>query len=130
MCLLSDPSLCICTCCSKSSLHFVRCSKSDLFFISFSPCKLDYDRKAENAVDYEDIDEQYDGPEVETATEEDFLLPKKDFFSKEVPLTSLENTISVFDDENYDEEEEDSEKQSMMVESNVEAQLFSPSGLA
>ncbi|KAK6136246.1 hypothetical protein DH2020_030009 [Rehmannia glutinosa] len=49
------------------------------------PSLTDID-KAENAVDYEDIDEQYEGPEVQTATEEDFLLPKKDFFSKEVSL--------------------------------------------
>ncbi|KAK4438111.1 Transcription initiation factor TFIID subunit [Sesamum alatum] len=88
----------------------------------------DYDKKAENAVDYEDIDEQYEGPEVQTATEEDFLLPKKDFFSKEVSVTSLENTTSVFDDENYDDEDEDLEKQNLAGEANIEAQQFSPSG--
>ncbi|KAL0365199.1 UNVERIFIED_CONTAM: Transcription initiation factor TFIID subunit [Sesamum angustifolium] len=88
----------------------------------------DYDKKAENAVDYEDIDEQYEGPEIQTATEEDFLLPKKDFFSKEVSITSLENTTSVFDDENYDDEDEDLEKQNLAGEGNIEAQQFSPSG--
>ncbi|KAL9174486.1 hypothetical protein ABFS82_02G055100 [Erythranthe guttata] len=88
----------------------------------------DYGKKAENAVDYEDIDEQYEGPEVQTATEEDFLLPKRDFFSKEVSVTSLENTNSVFDDENYDEEDDDLEKQNLSGEGNFESQRFSPSG--
>ncbi|KAL7157091.1 hypothetical protein ABFS83_02G054600 [Erythranthe nasuta] len=88
----------------------------------------DYGKKAENAVDYEDIDEQYEGPEVQTATEEDFLLPKRDFFSKEVSVTSLENTNSVFDDENYDEEDDDLEKQNLSGEGNFETQRFSPSG--
>ncbi|XP_073041493.1 transcription initiation factor TFIID subunit 1-like isoform X4 [Primulina eburnea] len=89
-----------------------------------------YDKKAENAVDYEDIDEQYEGPEVQAATEEDFLLPKKDFFSKEVSVTTLENVTSVFDDENYDEDEDeaDLENQAMVVEDNDETQHFSPSG--
>jgi len=41
------------------------------------PSEQDYDEKAEDAVDYEDIDEEYDGPEVEAATEEDNLLSKK-----------------------------------------------------
>ncbi|KAG8368612.1 hypothetical protein BUALT_Bualt15G0063500 [Buddleja alternifolia] len=86
----------------------------------------DYDKKAENAVDYEDFDEQYEGPEVQAATEEDFLLPKKDFFSKEVSVTALENTTSVFDDENYDDEDDDSEKQQIAVEGNIEAQQLSP----
>ncbi|WZZ08615.1 hypothetical protein YC2023_094536 [Brassica napus] len=46
----------------------------------------DYDRKAEDAVDYEDIDEQYDGPEVQVVSEEDHLLPKKEYFSTPVAL--------------------------------------------
>ncbi|XP_075494271.1 transcription initiation factor TFIID subunit 1-like [Primulina tabacum] len=87
----------------------------------------DYDKKAENAVDYEDIDEQYEGPEVQAATEEDYLLPKKDFFSKEVSVTTLENATSVFDDENYDEDDEaELEKQAMAVD-NDETRHFSPS---
>ncbi|KZV22746.1 transcription initiation factor TFIID subunit 1 [Dorcoceras hygrometricum] len=86
--------------------------------------QVDYDKKAENAVDYEDIDEQYEGPEVQAATEEDFLLPRKDFFSKEVSVPT-----SVFDDENYDEDEDeaDLEKQTMVVEDNYETRQLSPS---
>ncbi|KAL3617303.1 hypothetical protein CASFOL_038848 [Castilleja foliolosa] len=93
-----------------------------------SEADQDYDQKAENAVDYEDFNEAYEGPEV-LATEEDFLLPKKDFFSKEVSLTSLGNTTSVFDDENYDDEDDDDlENQNMEAERNVDAHRSSPSG--
>ncbi|XP_020978451.1 transcription initiation factor TFIID subunit 1 isoform X2 [Arachis ipaensis] len=60
--------------------------------------------KAEDAVDYEDIDEEYDGPETEAANEEDYLLPKKEFFAAEASLEALGSRTSVFDDENYDEE--------------------------
>jgi len=67
---------------------------------------VDYDEKAEDAVDYEDIDEEYDGPEVEAATEEDNLLSKKDYFSSSSGYASVNNTASVFDEENYDEDEE------------------------
>ncbi|XP_019445197.1 PREDICTED: transcription initiation factor TFIID subunit 1-like isoform X1 [Lupinus angustifolius] len=66
----------------------------------------DCGEKAENAVDYEDIDEEYDGPETEAANEEDHLLPKMNFFSAEASLEVLESRASVFDDENYDEESE------------------------
>lgn len=67
---------------------------------------LDCGEKADDAVDYEDIDEEYDGPETETANEEDYLLPKKEFFAAEASLEALEHKTSVFDDENYDEESE------------------------
>ncbi|XP_019421080.1 PREDICTED: transcription initiation factor TFIID subunit 1-like isoform X2 [Lupinus angustifolius] len=66
----------------------------------------DCGEKAEDAVDYEDIDEQYDGPETEAANEEMYLLPNKEFFSAEASLEVLESRASVFDDENYDEESE------------------------
>lgn len=66
---------------------------------------LDYDEKAEDAIDYEDIDEQYEGPEVQAASEEDYLLPKKAYLS--TSLATLKPTTSVFDDENYDEEIEE-----------------------
>lgn len=77
--------------------------------MSFLPCLhfSDYDEKAEDAVDYEDIEEQYDGPEVEAVTEEDNLLPKKEYFSTNVYISSLDKKATVFDDEDYDEEEED-----------------------
>ncbi|KAL9240687.1 hypothetical protein vseg_014876 [Gypsophila vaccaria] len=64
----------------------------------------DYDEKAEDAVDYEDIEEQYEGPEVEAATEEDHLVAKSGFSSIDASATALGS--SVFDDENYDEDED------------------------
>lgn len=72
--------------------------------------RADYNRKAEDAVDYEDIDEQYDGPEVQVVSEEDHLLPKKEYFSSAVALGSLNSRTSVFDDDDYDEEEEQEEE--------------------
>ncbi|XP_006657187.1 transcription initiation factor TFIID subunit 1 isoform X2 [Oryza brachyantha] len=70
------------------------------------PSEQDYDAKAEDAVDYEDIDEEYDGPEVEAATEEDHLLSKKDYFASNAVYASVSSKVSVFDEENYDEDEE------------------------
>ncbi|VAI81013.1 unnamed protein product [Triticum turgidum subsp. durum] len=70
------------------------------------PSEQDYDEKAEDAIDYEDIDEQYDGPEVEAATEEDHLLSKKDYLSSNTMFASVCSKVSVFDEENYDEDEE------------------------
>lgn len=58
-------------------------------------------------MDYEDIEEQYDGPEIEAKTEEDNLLPKKEYFSTNVYSSSLNKKATVFDDEDYDEEEEE-----------------------
>ncbi|KAL9680493.1 hypothetical protein QQ045_018372 [Rhodiola kirilowii] len=66
----------------------------------------DYDEKAEDAIDYEDIDEQYEGPEIQPATEEDHLLPRKDFYTSEVSVAAIEQPSNLFDDENYDEDEE------------------------
>ncbi|KAL1212995.1 Transcription initiation factor TFIID subunit 1 [Cardamine amara subsp. amara] len=74
------------------------------------PAEQDYDRKAEDAVDYEDIDEEYDGPEVQVVSEEDHLLPKKEYFSTAVAVGNLNSRASVFDDEDYDEEEEQEEE--------------------
>ncbi|OVA02085.1 Ubiquitin domain [Macleaya cordata] len=66
----------------------------------------DFDEKAEDAVDYEDIEEQYEGPEIQAISEEDHLLPKKEFFSAEVSLSTFEHSTSVFDEENYDEDDD------------------------
>lgn len=84
-------------------------------------CKLrnlcfcsDYDEKAVDAVDYEDIDEQYEGPEIDTATEEDHLLPKREYLTADVSAATLEQKSFVFDDENYDEDVDD-EKESDAV---------------
>ncbi|KAB1217543.1 Transcription initiation factor TFIID subunit 1 [Morella rubra] len=81
----------------------------------------DYDEKAEDAVDYEDIDEQYEGPEIQATTEEDHWLPKKEYFSAEVSLAALKPT-SIFDDENYDEE---LELEHEIVDNNVQIQTIS-----
>ncbi|KMT15497.1 hypothetical protein BVRB_3g058510 isoform A [Beta vulgaris subsp. vulgaris] len=81
---------------------------------SASAAEEDYDEKAENAVDYEDIDEQYEGPEIETATEEDHLLPKREYLSADVSAVILEQNSSVFDDENYDEDV-DNEEESVAI---------------
>ncbi|CAH1416988.1 unnamed protein product [Lactuca virosa] len=80
----------------------------------------DYDLNAENAVDYEDIDEQYEGPEVQALTEEDYLLPKSDYVSTTVPPVA---SSSLFNDE--DEEEEELQKELDRVD-NVD-QVQSPS---
>nr|GLL45533.1 transcription initiation factor TFIID subunit 1 isoform X1 [Ipomoea trifida] len=88
----------------------------------------DYDDKAEDAVDYEDIDEQYEGPEVQTATEEDHLLPKKDYFSKEIAVTTLNNTASVFDDENYDEDDTEENNEQDVLGNSAEGQAFPETG--
>ncbi|XP_058086188.1 transcription initiation factor TFIID subunit 1 isoform X2 [Magnolia sinica] len=89
----------------------------------------DYDLKAEDAVDYEDIDEQYEGPEIQAASEEDHLLPKQEYFSTQVSLASLGHQTSVFDDENYDDDEEFA-KEHEVVENNSEAQIICSAGLA
>ncbi|RLM98386.1 hypothetical protein C2845_PM06G32280 [Panicum miliaceum] len=68
------------------------------------PSEQDYDDKAEDAINFEDIDEEYDGPEVEATTEEDNVLPRKDYFSNAV-YASVNSTVSVFDEENYDEDD-------------------------
>lgn len=84
----------------------------------------DYDEKAEDAVDYEDIEEQYEGPEVQAASEEDHLLSKKEFFAADVSFASLDHRTSIFDEENYDEDE-DLDKEPEVVENNSEAQATS-----
>lgn len=56
-------------------------------------------------VDYESNDEEYDGPEIQVVTEEDHLLPKREYFSAAFSLSSLNSRASVFDDEDYDEDE-------------------------
>ncbi|KAI7727627.1 hypothetical protein M8C21_003418 [Ambrosia artemisiifolia] len=87
----------------------------------------DYDQKAEDAVDYEDIDEQYEGPEVQALTEEDYLLPKSDYVSTMV-TAPLVASSSLFDDENYDEEEEELPKEPAHVDNDDQVQNTSVSG--
>lgn len=61
-------------------------------------------------VDYESNDEESDGPELQVVTEEDRLLPKREYFSAAFSLSSLNSRASVFDDEDYDEDEGQEEK--------------------
>ena len=106
---------------SASQLYLV--SISGLIFslcVQWAFITADYDEKAENAIDYEDIDEEYDGPETQAATEEDHLLPKKEYFAADVS-SALEPKASVFDDENYDEDEE-SEKEQEVVGKHIQVQ--------
>lgn len=49
------------------------------------------------------------------------MLPKRDYFSTEISLTTLENRDSVFDDENYDEDDNE-EKEQEVVEKAAEVQ--------
>lgn len=83
----------------------------------------DYDEKAEDAVDYEDIEEQYEGPEIQAASEEDNLLPEKDYLSAKVPFATLHDRASVYDDENYDEDEEDEKEQEVVDKDAAQAAL-------
>jgi hypothetical protein len=109
--------------CLISRLWFrVKFSGNLLTWIIFT---LDCGEKAEDAVDYEDIDEEYDGPETETANEEDYLLPKKDFFAVEASLEALERKTSVFDDEDYDEE---SDKEQDLVNNDAKVDNISLAG--
>jgi len=111
---------------ASQSEYFLFLSISFLFFFQVKCVNslsflllVDYDEKAEDAIDYEDIDEQYDGPEIQSATEEDHLLPKKDYISSNSFLASLDQKGSVFDEENYDEDEE-TIKENEVVENNIE----------
>ncbi|KAL0690634.1 hypothetical protein Bca4012_090313 [Brassica carinata] len=96
-----------------SSLPDIMVTFSDSFLLLASsgcttsdPAEQDYNEKAADAVDYGDIDEEYDGPEVQVVTEEDHLLPKREYFSSAAASGSLYSKASVFDDDDYDEEEE------------------------
>ena len=88
----------------------------------------DYDEKAEDAVDYEDIDEQYEGPEIEVATEEDHLLPKTEYLQTDVSA-ALEHKSSVFDDENYDEDEETGKESEAEIHTSKDGILALPDSL-
>ncbi|XP_030539296.1 transcription initiation factor TFIID subunit 1 isoform X3 [Rhodamnia argentea] len=83
----------------------------------------DYDEKAEDAVDYEDIEEQYEGPEIQAASEEDNLFPEKDYLSAKVPFATLYGRASVYDDENYDEDEENEKEQEVVDEDATQTTL-------
>ncbi|XP_062012780.1 transcription initiation factor TFIID subunit 1-like [Rosa rugosa] len=77
----------------------------------------DYDEKAENAVNYFDIDEDFEGPEIEGATEEDHLLPRDEYLSAKVSVDKIREVEHEVV-ENYDEESEQ-EKEQEVVEQDV-----------
>eukprot|EP01018_Ginkgo_biloba_P005913 Gb_10677 [translate_table: standard] len=87
----------------------------------------DYDKKAENAVDYEDIEEQYEGPETQAASEEDQVLSKDECFYAEAALAgpSLNLGAPILDEDNYDEEE-DYDKEAELMEKHLEPQNVPP----
>ncbi|KAI5582750.1 hypothetical protein BDE02_07G105500 [Populus trichocarpa] len=91
---------------------------------STDAAEQDYDAKAEDAVDYEDFDEQYEGPEIQAVSEEDYLLSKKDYMLSE---STLQPPIS--DDEDYDEGvKEELEKEPVVSDKKLEVQTASLSG--
>lgn len=88
----------------------------------------DYDQKADNAVDYEDIEEQYEGPEVQVGSEEDAGLSKAECFYAEAALAGPSSSLGapILDEDNYDEEEEENlEKETEIMETHVEADTVS-----
>ncbi|KAJ6683565.1 hypothetical protein OIU85_007270 [Salix viminalis] len=84
-----------------------------------------YDAKAEDAVDYEDFDEQYEGPEIQAVNEEGLLVVKKnDYILSE---STLQPPTS--DNEDYDEGvEEELEKEPVVSDKIIEIQAASLSG--
>uniref|UniRef100_A0A1D1Y4I7 Transcription initiation factor TFIID subunit 1 n=1 Tax=Anthurium amnicola TaxID=1678845 RepID=A0A1D1Y4I7_9ARAE len=84
----------------------------------------DYDEKAENAIDYEDIEEQYEGPEVQSVTEQDSLLREKEYYTGDISVASMTHKVSLFDDENYDEDD-DVEKENEAADASSASPVFS-----
>uniref|UniRef100_A0A6N2MFQ8 Transcription initiation factor TFIID subunit 1 n=1 Tax=Salix viminalis TaxID=40686 RepID=A0A6N2MFQ8_SALVM len=88
---------------------------------STDAAEQDYDAKAEDAVDYEDFDEQYEGPEIQAVNEEDYLLSKNDYILSE---STLQPPTS--DNEDYDEGvEEELEKEPVVSDKIIEIQAAS-----
>ena len=87
---------------------------------------LDYGTKAENAIDYEDIEEQYEGPEVQSVPEESSILAD-DYLARNISMSSIIHKQPLFDEENYDEDD-DGEKENESAEAKLEAQAFLPTG--
>ncbi|XP_061947008.1 transcription initiation factor TFIID subunit 1-like isoform X2 [Populus nigra] len=91
---------------------------------STDAAEQDYDAKAEDAVDYEDFDEQYEGPEIQGVSEEDYLLSKKNYILSD---STLQPPTS--DNEDYDEDvEEELEKEPVVSDKILEFQTASLTG--
>jgi len=76
-------------------------------------------------VDYGSNDEEYDGPELQVVTEEDHLLPKREYLSAAFALSGLNSRASVFDDEDYDEQG-GQEKEHVPVEKSFDSEEREP----
>lgn len=81
---------------------------------------VDYDRKADDAVDYEDIEEKYEGPEVQLRSQdEDAISQDQTFYAQ----AALENaTVSLGEDEDYDEEDNYEKEEGHFVEEHEDHQ--------
>lgn len=68
----------------------------------------DYGRKADDAVDYEDIQEQYEGPEVQIHCQDDQAISQDQQYYAEAALLAPSSNFVAFvpEEENYDEEED------------------------
>lgn len=53
------------------------------------------------------------------------MFPEKEYLSAEIPFANLSGSNSVFDDENYDDDEEP-EKEEEMVDKSLESQSVLP----
>ncbi|KAL6206826.1 hypothetical protein ACLB2K_024072 [Fragaria x ananassa] len=71
----------------------------------------DYGEKAENVVDYFDIDEDYEGPEIQGAIEEDHLLPRQENLSANVSVDKFREVehevVENYDVKSVQEEEQE-----------------------
>ncbi|ANM65625.1 histone acetyltransferase of the TAFII250 family 2 [Arabidopsis thaliana] len=79
----------------------------------------------ETSADYGSNDEEYDGPELQVVTEEDHLLPKREYLSAAFALSGLNSRASVFDDEDYDEQG-GQEKEHVPVEKSFDSEEREP----
>lgn len=64
----------------------------------------DYGRKADNAVDYEDIQEEYEGPEVQMQSQDEEAILQDQSFYAQAALAG--SSLPLGEDENYDEDED------------------------
>lgn len=66
------------------------------YILNFEHHLVDYDQKAEDAVDYEDIQEQYEGPEVQLAQQD----------MQSYANAALAGPIKLAEEDNYDDDDD------------------------
>eukprot|EP01018_Ginkgo_biloba_P027307 Gb_30668 [translate_table: standard] len=83
----------------------------------------DYDKQAENAMDYEDIKEQHQQSETEAASKKDEALTKDECFYAETAFAGPSSNLraAILDKDNYDEEEE-YDKKAKLIEKHFKVQ--------